>query len=48
MPKKQLEAYQSVEKATLSGRALEASVLDRAAMLLQSCTAPVKKELRIH
>jgi flagellar protein FlaF len=36
MPKKQLEAYQSVEKATLSGRALEASALDRAAILLQS------------
>jgi flagellar biosynthesis activator protein FlaF len=35
MPRKPLEAYQSVEKATLSGRALEASVLERAAFLLQ-------------
>jgi flagellar biosynthesis activator protein FlaF len=36
MPKKPLEAYRSVEKATLSGRDLEASVLERAATMLQS------------
>lgn len=32
-----LNAYQSVEKATLSGRELEASVLSRAAIMLVEC-----------
>jgi flagellar protein FlaF len=32
-----LNAYQSVEKATLTGRELEASVLSRAAIMLVEC-----------
>lgn len=35
MPANPLEAYQSVEKSTLSGRELEASVLNKAALRLQ-------------
>lgn len=35
MPINPLDAYQSVERATLSGRELEASVLTKAAMRLQ-------------
>lgn len=35
MPANPLEAYQSVEKSTLSGRDLEASVLTKAAIKLQ-------------
>ncbi len=35
MPANPLDAYQSVEKSTLSGRELEASVLDKAALRLQ-------------
>jgi flagellar protein FlaF len=35
MPTNPLDAYQSVERATLSGRELEASVLMRAAQMLQ-------------
>lgn len=35
MPVNPLEAYQSVEKSTLSGRELEASVLNKAALRLQ-------------
>jgi flagellar protein FlaF len=35
MPINPLDAYQSVERATLSGRELEASVLTKAAMQLQ-------------
>jgi flagellar protein FlaF len=33
----QLEAYRTVQKTTQSGRELEASVLTKAAMLLQQC-----------
>lgn len=35
MPANPLDAYQSVEKTTLSGRELEASVLNKAALRLQ-------------
>lgn len=35
MPSLPLDAYQSVEKATLNGRELEASVLSKAANLMQ-------------
>ena len=33
----QLEAYRSVQKTTMSGREIEASVLTKAALKLQSC-----------
>jgi flagellar protein FlaF len=33
----QLEAYRTVQKTTMSGRELEASVLAKAALLLQQC-----------
>jgi flagellar biosynthesis activator protein FlaF len=39
MPSNPLEAYQSVEKSTLSGRDLEASVLNKAALRLQDVQA---------
>jgi len=33
----QLEAYRTVQKTTMSGRELEASVLNKAALLLRQC-----------
>jgi flagellar protein FlaF len=45
----QLETYRNVQKATLSGRALEAEVLSKAANKLKSCQnnweAPNREEL---
>lgn len=48
MPSLPLEAYQNVEKATLSGRELEASVLNKAANMMQELSrdwdAPAREE----